>query len=87
VVEVPVRHDDHVDVIRRDTCARELLPQLTTRSAERMLSRAESSVDQDERVGRTHEQAVVGHVGRARLRAERRRKLVRVDIVEHRSGR
>jgi hypothetical protein len=62
------------------------LPQSATRTAERVLSCAEPGVDENHRVRRTHEEAVVGDVSRPPTGWGKSRKFVRFEIVEERFG-
>ncbi len=59
VVEVPMRHDHHVDVLRSDARMPKLLLEPSTRPAERMLVGTDTGVDEHHLLFDPREQAVV----------------------------
>ncbi len=81
MVEVAVRHDHDVDLLRRHSEAIKLAPQASSRPAEGVLRRPEPGVDEDDRLRRPDEQAVVRNVYGLRA-VEGGFELGGLDVVE-----
>lgn len=77
-----MRHDDDVDVADGDARLFEFLPKLAARPSDRMLSRFESCIDEDERFRCPDEQAVVRHIRCESVLTLSSREFERGDILE-----